>query len=57
VGGLDTSNNIYCRRCIRLLGKDWGTMKYITNARAKTTINNCTYCGKKLTKKRAEQIY
>jgi len=56
VGGVGTDNLVYCRRCIERLGKDWGTIKYITSNKSKTHIYNCSVCGWQVTQKRANII-
>jgi len=57
VGAVTTENKVVCRRCIKRLGYDWNIMKYITAARSKVYIYNCSICGWKLTKRRAKSIW
>ena len=56
VGGITTSDLVYCRHCIRRLGLEWDEMKYLTNSRAKMYIYNCAECGGKITQKMTNRI-
>jgi len=56
VGAVTSTNYACCRHCIRILGIDWNTMKYITNRRAKMYIYNCYRCGLKITSKMTNRI-
>lgn len=56
IGGVHTSNYVYCRHCIRILGLTWETMKTLTNRRAKSYIYNCNRCGRKITEKMTNRI-
>jgi len=51
VGGVHTSDYVYCRRCVERIGLEWNSMKYLTNSRAKMYIYNCHICGKHIAKK------
>ena len=52
-----TESVVVCRRCIKRLGLDWDSMKYITNSRAKLYIYNCSECGWQLKKKRINGLW
>lgn len=56
VGGIGTDNYVYCRKCIERLGKNWNSMKFIVNSKAKAHIYNCCVCGWRVTQKRANSI-
>ena len=51
VGGVHTSDYVYCRHCIDALGLEWADMKYLTVNRAKVYIYNCYRCGLRITHK------
>ena len=57
VGAVTADNVVVCRRCIKRLGLDWNSMKYITNSRAKLYIYNCSVCGWQLMKKRIKGLW
>jgi hypothetical protein len=56
VGGVCTDNYVYCRPCIDRFGKDWNTMKPITNRKSKEHIYNCCICGWRVSQKRVNSI-
>ena len=56
VGGVASTNYIYCRHCIYLLDINWAGLKYITKKKANTEIYNCHYCGWRLTMESAFRV-